>query len=737
MAPGDAAKTITANLIGGSAADVHHFKWWADNYDILDLNYTGGSAVIRPLTTGKTTLHISHPKAAYNKDIIVYISEYSEFAFEKLSLNTKAGSREFVKLQIPVQNVSTRIAYTVEKENGAPGTDILQASGTASVCILEARSPGTVIVTARLNAVSSGLGLAQSRLLVHVEKGDGKFPYINFPGSSMFTLERGASKTLRAGVAGGANLDSRHLRWKANSPHIIELSPSSASSWTAGEEVRVKAKAAGECTLTLQYGDGDTGVNMGIQPLSVLIIVPGSADASVSLDASALTLYTGEKPGRLSASIKNAGKSDWEELEWNVEQDEARPAVTLSGKGAKISILPENAGAALVTASLPSTGASASCRVTVEQSPYLIIRGASAAYPRKVFSLDYEVSPASYTDKVEWKINNDSYGRLSDGKNGKLFVTMGEKEGTAVITGRIRATGAEAKHSVSNYWGNTFHLGKQRLFSVPEDRGEGEFETDYSVQPSCAELYLSFEGKGTEPEVFLSDGTKAVKKAGSGDYVIGRSNHSGEEREALGRLRFAPRGEFDGKAVITAVNPIATLLQDGSFRPEEIASRELRVSLLYPSLNYTARVKNTNGKWSEYREGTRMLVLGDGETVELEFNLAEEAALGNNRGKALKAVSLEITDESLRREKSVSIKGSADLARGLVIIAHRDDLRSPLGPGVIDDLYASSTAVARFIQAGFLHLSYCNLSCTNESQHRTFSFPLYVAVRYCDKNYKP
>jgi hypothetical protein len=93
MSPSASPKTVTATLINGSANDAYNFKWWADSYDVIELNYTGASAVITPIAAGTTTIHISHPKAAYQKDIILYISQYSEFKFDRTSLSIEAGKQ--------------------------------------------------------------------------------------------------------------------------------------------------------------------------------------------------------------------------------------------------------------------------------------------------------------------------------------------------------------------------------------------------------------------------------------------------------------------------------------------------------------------------------------------------------------------------------------------------------------------------------------------------------------------
>jgi hypothetical protein len=86
MSPTDQAKTITASLVNGKANDTYNFKWWADSYDIIEMNYSAESAVIKPLASGTVIIHISHPKSAYQKDIVLYISQYKERTLQSSEL---------------------------------------------------------------------------------------------------------------------------------------------------------------------------------------------------------------------------------------------------------------------------------------------------------------------------------------------------------------------------------------------------------------------------------------------------------------------------------------------------------------------------------------------------------------------------------------------------------------------------------------------------------------------------
>lgn len=165
LSPGDSPKTITATLTGGTANDPYAFKWWADSYQIIEMNYTGAQAVIKPLAAGSVTLHVSHPKAVYQKDIILNISQYTEFAFETTARTVPAGIQTFVNMRVPVSQTTVRVAYTSRTPGGADASHLVAAGGTNAVCILDPREAGTAVITASLIAVNSGAVQATAELL--------------------------------------------------------------------------------------------------------------------------------------------------------------------------------------------------------------------------------------------------------------------------------------------------------------------------------------------------------------------------------------------------------------------------------------------------------------------------------------------------------------------------------------------------------------------------------------------
>ncbi|MDR2160166.1 MAG: hypothetical protein LBP23_08900, partial [Treponema sp.] len=307
MSPSDSPKTITAALVNGKAHDAYNFKWWADSYDIIEMNYSAESAVIKPLASGTVTIHVSHPKAAYQKDIILYISQYAEFAFEKKSVSVTAGTQTFVNMQLPASQVAARVSYASRTAGGEDASAIVAASGTNSVCILDPRKEGTAVITASLVAVNSGAVQATSELLVSVTKSGIEPTYINYPGDTIITIEKGVTKTLKATLAGFNALsnDSKSLQWKSSDPAVLKVAPASLSGAAVNDEVQITALQAGrECTLTLSHEKAASQVIL-------YCIIPGENSASVTLDRSLVFLIEGDNPYPLQATVTNAADNDY------------------------------------------------------------------------------------------------------------------------------------------------------------------------------------------------------------------------------------------------------------------------------------------------------------------------------------------------------------------------------------------------------------------------------------------
>jgi hypothetical protein len=729
MSPSDQAKTITASLINGKANDAYNFKWWADSYDIIEMNYSAESAVIKPLASGTVTIHISHPKAAYQKDIILYISQYTEFAFEKKSLSVTAGTQAFVNMQVPVSGVATKVSYASRTAQGGSASDIVSASGTNSVCILDPHKEGSAVITASLVAVNSGVVQATCELLVSVTKSGVEQTYINYSGDTIITIEKGVTKTLTATLAGlnAAVEDAKSLQWKSSDPSVVKVAPASASGVAVNNEVQITALQAGrECTVTLSHEKAKSQVIL-------YCIVPGENAASVTLDRSLIYLIEGDNPYSLQASISNAAENDYTNLRWSVTQQQTETAVLISGSGKKISILPKKTGSAVITAQVPSSGKTASCTVTVEPPKTITLsKNSIATYPGEAVTITYTVSPPSETGTVAWTVSDSAYVQVSDNKQGTLTIYGKYKEGVGMITGTT-ASRAVGQITVKNGWGNTFTLEKSLIKSIPVNSGDGTFDVKYEVKPACAEVRIWGLSNMT-----LMAGT--YDKYVDGVYTLLPGRHTSVDSEtgvASGVITFNPTGESKTAVIVQAWNPVATSTVDGTITPAEVASKQIQMNVYYNAYTFIPRNPSTNGKYSRFDGPTGSFIIGDGER--LSFSLVSQETNGTPQieevrfeGQAGEPVGPDgIKQQALIAAPSVSGNGG-------FIIEHTRDYgeASGLYYGLVNAGDASvektNTAVRAVPLVGMITVRYRLFGSSGIQEYR---FPLYAEIRNCRKTY--
>ncbi len=742
MSPSDSSKTITATLVNGSASDVYNFKWWADSYDIIDMNYTSESCVITPITTGNVTIHCSHPKASNQKDIVLYISQYSEFAFEKTSVSLTKGTKSFVNMEVPATSVSTKVVYSAKYTDGTSASDLISVSGTNSVCILDPVTAGTCVVYADLVAASSGIKQASAQLLVNIEESAADVTYINYSGATVITLEKGETQTLSATLAGtqAATGDEKYLKWKSSDTSIVEIAPSpSSSGYTMNDQIKITGKKAGqEATVTISCDKYD-----GISSVILYVIVPGENVANILLDRSAMNLILGDNAQSITASITNAADGDYENLEWTVQQDEDTPAVKLSGSGKKISVYPQNVGSAVITATVPSSLRKATCTITVEPPKQIILSVNSiSCYPGEEFKITYTVSPESEVGSVAWTTTDSSYVGWSDDKNGTLTCYGKYNEGTCSITGTT-ASKAKATVTVANEWGNTLNLSKSYIKTIPVDKGDGTFDIDFELKPACAELHIQGSQFLTGSKTLgLKSGTYSSYDASAGIYKITSDYFTRIDEQtgtAYGTIHLVPLAESKGTIQVIAYNPVSI---DGNAPLGQIAEKDIEANIYYSSQDFNLSYFSATGKYSSFDENSKILIVGDGEKITIKAAPVNENASPNISDISFSPNNSTYTNAKLKNYaggvmKNFSTNGTNASGKTLVFT---NDFCKDNGFYKADNGNAADVADNQFntvllehLYIGTLDIKYTPIYT---SSVQTYKIPVYLDIRNCACTYK-
>jgi hypothetical protein len=727
MSPADQTRIVTASLVNGAANDAYNFKWWADSYDCINLNYTGGSASVQPIAAGMTTVHISHPKAQYEKDLIIYVSQYSELAFSRTSLSIPAGTQTFVNMQVPVSSVSTRLSYTSALPGGGgSASHIVSASGTSSVCIVNAHAEGTAVVTASLIASNSGIVQGTCELLVNVTPSTVPPTYINYAGSNIITLERGVTKTLSASLAGQGvtEQDSLSLQWRSSDQSALKITPSSDSGTAVNNQIQVTAmKAGAESTITISHEKAASNVIL-------YFVVPGENAAAVTLDRNAIAMMTGDNPAALTATLVNAQPSDITGLEWDVEQESQ--VIQISGTGRRINILPVKAGTALVTVRAPSSGRTDTCEITVDEPHNITFNYKIATlYPGESRLIEYSTTPASQMSAITWSVKDNAYVQIGeDDKAGHLTI-YGKREGSTVLTG-LTASGVSTSLSVVVDWGDDFNLSKSMVKSIPVNNNDGSFEINYDVSPVIAEIHVAVsdtQGMRLKPGTY----TSAVTESGTTTYIIGPEFHKTADLQtgyATGTIYLDPLGETIIPVTVAAYNPMGIQQPNGSFLPYYIGQKIVGMQIFYTSLTFAPSGVTATGSFSRFDQAANAIVVGDGEQVSFLLTPQEVNARPANITATFVPNPAEV-DQSADRPNQKQYVAAGNVGNN-VHVYHLFDYNAVNGRyGFVDPCFPDTDVVMAVLVVGTVNISYK----TGDGTAREFSFPVYVEVRNCSKIY--
>lgn len=164
MKPNQGEMAITASLVNGETEDKYSFNFYADTYDVVELNFSANVASIKPIGQGQTTIYVTHPKATFEQQIIVEVSEYTQFEFGIKYYKLTEGDTGYVPMRVPVTSIPCHVEY--ESLN----TNLCTIEGTNTTAQLTALAPGNTKIKAKLVATKSNVVQATAEMLINIEK---------------------------------------------------------------------------------------------------------------------------------------------------------------------------------------------------------------------------------------------------------------------------------------------------------------------------------------------------------------------------------------------------------------------------------------------------------------------------------------------------------------------------------------------------------------------------------------
>ena len=574
MKPSDGDKTISATLINGTLEDKYAFKWWADTYDVVSLNYSANIASIRPIGEGETTIHITHPKAPYEQEIKVRVSEYTEFAFAADFITLTEGKTQFLSMKVPSSSIKTHIEYISEKPT------LCMVTGTNKTAQLTALKQGSTKVKARLIATKTGAVQAEAEILVTIEKADPDMVYIT-AAKTVYMIEPGATQSITANIQGKniTPIDVQNLKWKSSAPSVVKLAAASFTGISMGPEAVLQAVGQGECTVTVSHEKAQSD-------LVLKIIVPGKDKQEVTLNKTYIRIETGAQT-EVKANIPGGKPNDYKMIEWSIAKYNGETIANVLGKGQSVAVYAVKPGKTALRATLPN-GSVAECEILVEASRDLQFSTQSCRVaPGATQTFTYQVSPPDVA--VEWHTSSDdAFSYLVDTVKKEVTIT-GRNEGNGILTG-VTQYGNKASIRIVCAWDYALTLGKSAIISEPEinpARPE-DFVIPYTVNPKDADLEIN------------CDTTIA-------GFIVDKENR---------KIFITPKKEGETSLTVTAKNPHK---DDYVF-----ATRSCMIKLRYAKVNLTAEKITQTGNFSRFDKGINRITIGDGE--DFTFRLTADKA---------------------------------------------------------------------------------------------------------------
>lgn len=580
MKPNAAAQTITASLINGKETDKYSFSWSLDVYDVIDFQYSANVCTITPLQTGSATITISHPKAAYDQQVIVNVQEYSSFNFPQTNVTLSEGTTSFLTMQVPTTSVSTYVEYSVDNPN------ICSISGTKNVAQLTGVGAGTTTVRAKLIASSSGVEQASAEMLVYVKEAETSTTYIT-SSSTIYTVNKGKSQTLSATLTGNGvtNADQYNLKWTTSDSDVISITGINSDGTVSGQSIYITAKNPGEALITCSH-------EKAASDLQFYVVVPGSSEKVITFNKTYMTLVKGSSGTSLKANIENAESSnDYNELEWTVNSVGSSEVCRVMGSGQNVTIYPINVGEAEVMAQLPNSSSVAKCIVVVEAGKSFVLEASNiSVQPFGTRKVKYTVSPANAN--LTWTMDqmNDvfTYSDLGCDENGVGYVQIeGIKEGTGNLY-CVTDGNAKGNLSIKVAWNYEFSLTGKTTFSIsPAETAEVGFK----VNPTYADITVN-------------------STSVAFNYSIVNNG------DGTGKILITPTAETRNNITINvmATNP--------NNYDEVVGSKNITANFVYKTVTPKMFIVNKSGNFSYFQNN--ILYIGDGETVTLGVDVTEK-----------------------------------------------------------------------------------------------------------------
>lgn len=384
-------KTLTAELFNGEETDAMNFSWYADDPKLLNITSNNEVCKIEPTgISGTTYLHITHPKAVKNCDILVKISNYSEFNFSSDSVQVYPGRMKFISMQVPAIKEPYYIDYSSSDES------ICGVYGSALVATLVSQATGTVTVKAAMKSRNTNEVISTCEMLAYVVPVDNRIPVISLD-QYIYTIKDGDNLIPSASLSGFNYTDGEEndLIWWIDDfeeqNEILDMYNFSRLSFEIKEvesyknEGRLYPKGSTIMLTATENAASMKGKNMTSQDMeitgeyvlhvkhpksgaetSAIIKVVEKQSTYIEITDNLKLINKDDGAFEVKANIINGTSKDERSVVWTVSKSFGTNIVSIQKTNGTIcNVIPKTTGSCVLTATLPN-GTYDTCVITVK-----------------------------------------------------------------------------------------------------------------------------------------------------------------------------------------------------------------------------------------------------------------------------------------------------------------------------------------------------------------------------------
>jgi hypothetical protein len=295
-------KKITARLTGANPEDNYGLQWTITNYSsliknpdtgqsypVVNIIANGDTCYIQPVQVtgygvmeGEAIITVKHPKTSHRLDFKVVVTDNTSIQFQESYITMTDRETRTVKIQTPSNRV---IRYSSSDKS------TVEVDGTNSMCILNAKKAGTVIIS----AYDIG-GTRSDEIVVKVNALTSDRPYINTAVYVTLNKQQPEGRSISAKLLKAAD-DSEineeynsNLYWTVDNAGIVTLTgikksnyPSPYNNYIFGNEIGIQPGNVGDAVITVRYYHNGENVNPNIPDTNPYTVYPGLKDAEVKI----------------------------------------------------------------------------------------------------------------------------------------------------------------------------------------------------------------------------------------------------------------------------------------------------------------------------------------------------------------------------------------------------------------------------------------------------------------------